>query len=71
MHLDAALQTVLQLSACGVVGVQAETRQPNFPHAGVLVEATLELVHCGGSIETHHLWQENQNFTDLHTLQAC
>lgn len=55
MHLDASLQAVFQLSPSRVISVQAETRQPSFPHAGVLVEATLELIHCGRSIEAHHL----------------
>ncbi len=55
MHLDASLQTVFQLSPSRVIGVQAETRDPSFPHAGVLVETTLELVHCGRSIKAHHL----------------
>lgn len=55
MHLDASLQAVFQLSPSRVISVQAETRQPSFPHAGVLVEATLELIHCGRSIKAHHL----------------
>lgn len=57
MHLDASLQAVLQLSPGRVISVQAETRKPSFPYASVLVEATLELVHCGRSIEAHHLWK--------------
>lgn len=54
-HLDASLQAVLQLSSGRVVAVQAEPRKAGFPDAGVLVEAALELVHCGGGVEAHHL----------------
>lgn len=56
LHLDASLQAVFQLSPSRVISVQAKTRKPRFPHARVLVEATLELVHCGRSIEAHYLW---------------
>lgn len=45
MHLQASLQTVFQGASSGVIGVQAETGKSGFPHAGVLVETTLELVH--------------------------
>lgn len=51
--LDVSQQTVLQLLAAGVVGVQAEARC--FPHGRLLVETALELLHCGGSVEAHHL----------------
>lgn len=57
MHLDASLQAVFQLASSRVIRVQAETRKSRFPHANVLVEATLELVHCGRSVEAHHLWK--------------
>lgn len=51
--LDVSQQAVLQLLAAGVVGVQAERRR--LPHGRLLVEAALELLHRGGSVEAHHL----------------
>lgn len=51
--LDVSQQAVLQLLAAGVVSVQAETRC--LPHGCLLVETALELLHCGGSVEAHHL----------------
>lgn len=44
---------MLQLLAAGVVGVQAETGR--LPRGRLLVEAALELLHRGGSVEAHHL----------------
>lgn len=52
-HLDVSQQAVLQLLAAGVVRVQAESRR--LPHGRLLVEAALELLHRGGSVEAHHL----------------
>lgn len=51
--LDVSQQAVLQLLAAGVVSVQAERRR--LPHGRLLVEAALELLHRGGSVEAHHL----------------
>lgn len=51
--LDVSKQAVLQLLATGVVCVQAEAR--SLPHGRLLVENALELLHCGGSVEAHHL----------------
>lgn len=51
--LDVSQQAVLRLLAAGVVSVQAERRR--LPHGRLLVEAALELLHRGGSVEAHHL----------------
>lgn len=51
--LDVTQQAVLQLLAIGVIRVQAEARC--LPHGRLLVENGLELLHCGGSVEAHHL----------------
>lgn len=56
--LDVPQQAVLQLLAAGVVGVQTEARR--LPHGRLLVETALELLHCGGSVEAHHLEREQR-----------
>ena len=54
-NLDASLQAVLQVPSGGVVCVQTEPRLGRFPHARVLVQPTLELLHCGGGVAADNL----------------
>lgn len=60
--LDVPQQAVLQFLATGVVGVQAEARR--LPHGRLLVETALELLHCGCSVEAHHLCAGTENTVD-------
>lgn len=54
-HLGRGLQTVLRLSARRVIGEQGEPGEPGLPHADPLGQSVQELLHRGGTVETHHL----------------
>ena len=59
-HFEVDLQTVFDIGAPGVVGVQTETGLAAVAHHHRLVQRVEELLDSGRPIETHHLQHKHR-----------
>lgn len=53
---------MLRVSARRVIGEQGEPRELRLPDADLLGQRVEELLHRGGTVETHHLREKAESF---------